>query len=69
MSYSSTLIVSCLIPPRHIGALHTYLTSFIHCTQPLLDINLKQTATVEEFDLKWDADELEGWIEKESTSQ
>jgi len=48
----------------YIGALHTYLTSFIRRTQPLLDINSKQTATVEEFDLKWDAGELEGWIEE-----
>ena len=57
------LIHPCLIPLRYIGALHTYLTSFVRRTQPLLDIDSKQTATVEEFDLKWDAGELEIWTD------
>ncbi|KAH8993889.1 hypothetical protein EDB86DRAFT_2928274 [Lactarius hatsudake] len=48
----------------YIGALHTYLTSFIRRTQPLLDIDSKQAAIVEEFGIKWDAGELEGWIDE-----
>jgi splicing factor 3A subunit 3 len=51
--------------PRYTGALHTYLTSFIRRTQPLLDVDSKHAATVEEFDIKWDAGELEGWTEED----
>ena len=32
-------------------------------TQPLVDIDSKQTTTIEEFDKKWEADELEGWVD------
>jgi splicing factor 3A subunit 3 len=49
--------------PRYIGVLHAYLTSFVRRTQPLLDIESKQTATIEEFDKKWEADELDGWTD------
>lgn len=51
-------------PLRYIGALHNYLSSFIRRTQPLLDIDSKQTAMVEEFDIKWDGGELEGWVDE-----
>ena len=57
-------ILSCFMSPRYIGALHSYLTSFIRRTQPLLDIDSKQAETVEEFDIKWDAGELEGWTDE-----
>ena len=30
-------------------------------TQPLVDIESKQTSTIEEFDKKWEADEIDGW--------
>jgi len=32
-------------------------------TQPLVDIDSKQTAAIEEFEKKWEASELEGWTE------
>jgi len=32
-------------------------------TQPLVDVDLKQTAAIEEFNKKWDAGELEGWAD------
>ena len=32
-------------------------------TQPLVDIDSKQASTIEEFDKKWEADELEGWVD------
>src|SRR6266404_3261982 len=58
-------VPSCLMSPSYIGALHTYLTSFMRRTQPLLDIDSKQAATVEEFNTLWDAGELdEGWIDE-----
>jgi splicing factor 3A subunit 3 len=53
----------CSICPRYIGALHTYLTSFMRRMQPLVDIDSKQTAAIEEFEKKWEASELEGWTE------
>jgi len=53
----------------YIGALHTYLTSFMRRTQPLVDIDSKQTAAIEEFEKKWEANELEGWTEASPKAQ
>ncbi|KAI0306834.1 hypothetical protein B0F90DRAFT_1682728 [Multifurca ochricompacta] len=47
----------------YISALQNYLTSFIRRTQPLVDIDSKRTAMIEEFNKKWEADELEGWVD------
>ena len=48
---------------RYILALHSYLTSFMRRTQPLVDVDSKQASTIEEFDKKWEADEVEGWVD------
>jgi hypothetical protein len=32
-------------------------------TQPLVDIDSRQTAAIKEFETKWEADELEGWTD------
>jgi hypothetical protein len=39
-------------PLRYIGALHIYLKSFMRRTQPLVDIDSKQTAAIGEFEKK-----------------
>ncbi|KAH9959239.1 RNA splicing factor PRP9 [Russula dissimulans] len=48
---------------KYIHALHTYLTSFMRRTQPLVDVDSKQTNVMEEFEKKWEAGELEGWAD------
>jgi hypothetical protein len=65
-TYVSRIILcsfTCSKLPRYVGALHTYLKSFMGRTQPLVDIDSKQTAAIEEFSKKWEANELEGWTE------
>ncbi|KAI0265788.1 RNA splicing factor PRP9 [Gloeopeniophorella convolvens] len=47
----------------YIGALNSYLTSFMRRTQPLVDIDSKQVADVEEFGKLWEAGEVEDWTE------
>jgi splicing factor 3A subunit 3 len=49
--------------PRYVRALHSYLKSFMRRTQPLVDMDAKETAAIEEFEKKWEADELEGWTD------
>jgi hypothetical protein len=38
-------------------------------TQPLLDTESKQTASIEEFNKKWEAGELDGWTDVEQKAQ
>ena len=54
---------------RYILALNNYLTSFMRRTQPLVDIDSKQTATIEEFNRKWDEGEFEGWADVNQKAQ
>ena len=54
---------------RYILALHTYLTSFMRRTRPLVDVDSKQTATIEEFNRKWDEGEFEGWADVSQKAQ
>jgi hypothetical protein len=61
--FSNAAQYHCLVCLRYILALHTYLTSFMHRTQPLVDIESKQTATIEEFNKKWEEGEFEGWTD------
>jgi len=60
---------ACSVCSRYIGALHTYLTSFMRRTQPLVDIDSKETAAIEEFEKKWEANELEGWTDASPKAQ
>ena len=53
----------------YILALQTYLTSFMRRTQPLVDVDSKQTAVIEEFNKKWEAGELEGWADVNQKAQ
>ena len=48
---------------RYIHSLHTYLTSFMRRTQPLVDTESDLKDTAAEFDKKWEAVEIEGWSE------
>jgi hypothetical protein len=38
-------------------------------TQPLADVDSKQTAAIEEFNKKWEAGELEGWADVNQKTQ
>ena len=38
-------------------------------TQPLVDIDSKQTAAIEEFEKKWEANEFEGWTDASPKAQ
>ncbi|THH19917.1 hypothetical protein EW146_g1362 [Bondarzewia mesenterica] len=52
----------------YIRSLHTYLMSFIHRTQPLVDVDSRQRAVEADFDKKWEAGEIEGWLETNQRS-
>src|SRR5712675_860991 len=64
--FSRPLCSTCF---RYIHALHSYLLSFMRRTQPLLDVDSKQTTAMEEFEKKWEAGELEGWADATQKAQ
>ncbi|KAI0065833.1 RNA splicing factor PRP9 [Artomyces pyxidatus] len=47
----------------YISSLHSYLTSFMRRTQPLVDLDSRQTTARATFEQKWEANEVEGWEE------
>ncbi|KAF9464341.1 RNA splicing factor PRP9 [Collybia nuda] len=47
----------------YIKNLHAYLLSFAKRTQPLVDIQSQQEAVDEEFNKRWEAEEILGWEE------
>ncbi|KAK7061870.1 RNA splicing factor PRP9 [Favolaschia claudopus] len=47
----------------YIKNLHTYLLSFAKKAMPLTDIDSQQQEAAEEFEQKWEADEIKGWEE------
>lgn len=57
-------LIFCL--SSYIKNLHTYLLSFAKRTQPLVDVQSQQEAADEEFNRKWEAEEIPGWEERTS---
>ncbi|KAF9534755.1 hypothetical protein CPB83DRAFT_802949 [Crepidotus variabilis] len=48
---------------NYIKSLHAYLLSFTKKTQPLVDVETRQTEAMNDFDKRWQAQDISGWEE------